>query len=891
MKGFHCLYSRCIQLLLFSAGSLFLAISSYGQQHDSLSIAFQSYDASQFQRALPVLIRLSDKYKSSDVERYVRCQLRIANIFRIYGAPRVALEMVKANEEHLKVRLERSTVADCENLLIKGECFYDLNRNLEHKASTLLSIKRRKELNGSAGNPATEYLQLARYYQNVPNSRDSVEYWAKEALRLAKRDRNNFAYLLPRIYNLLGFHIHLLNNRYYKNKPEFYRVIKASRKYYDSALLSIKRQPVIDEYMLSKVYHNLGNSFNNETFVTQKHETLSKSLSFYNKSVALVEKYGNPSELALKDWVIAAAYGRLALLDSQVYFFQQGMTRLMPEYQPRSIYDVPNIASTKNDKLFSTFPSQIQPIFRKKYEEMGHNIKDLIAAYNYGKFTIEFYQHLINHAKSDEETIHGFYVFIDPNYQWLAGITSTLVKETSDKSYLNNIYPNLVDAKYAFMNKQDFDGAPSAEEINLYRSESEVLRSNIKRINPEINFDVLFKHLLVQIKENKKVNNERPNRDVDILTTIQQNLKPNEAVIDYYYAETFFSVVTITKDELSINKYPGAIEARAKLATLRKSMMKINPSQFATKSNWLYQYLLDSTLRELPPTINKLIICPDVWLAQIPWDALVTDTTNHSFSSFKELQYLKNKYDIQIVLTLKHLLRKPDYFNDNFYGVASNFASSKRFSALPFSSALVKKKANDYSGEVNSILPEDSVRTKIFHLASHIKADSLRPFQSTVYLGDYDSVLLRDIPTKKYKVGLALLNGCESTGIISFSGEGSIGFARSFYRAGAQSVLMTTWSVDDKATADILKIFYNNLENGEALDIALKKAKNKFIEDAASDDLANPYYWAGLQLTGNTTPLFEKSFASVAIYSSLGAGLVLGMIYFVRRKTKVIRVN
>ena len=53
-----------------------------------------------------------------------------------------------------------------------------------------------------------DYLHLARYYLETPDRIDSCFYWANTALRLAKSEKQFSAYILPRIYNLIGYYFH-----------------------------------------------------------------------------------------------------------------------------------------------------------------------------------------------------------------------------------------------------------------------------------------------------------------------------------------------------------------------------------------------------------------------------------------------------------------------------------------------------------------------------------------------------------------------------------------------------------------------------------------------------------------------------------------------------------
>jgi CHAT domain-containing protein/tetratricopeptide (TPR) repeat protein len=863
---------------------------SYG--YDSLTTAIRFYQTSQFQKALPIFLSLSKKYEAvDDIEKFALCQLKLADIIRTYGGPHVGLLLLEKSEQLLKVRLEQPSDILCETLLMKAECLYDICDFDAYRKTINEGIRTRKDLKVPDNIPVKEFMHRALYFQSVPNRRDSVEYWIRESLKLAKANPSKFSYVLPRIYMQLGIHVHLLNNRYYDNRKEFYKIINTSRLYYDSALKLLRKSTLTDSIMLGRIYHNLGNSYNNETVVTQQRETLDKAISYYNRSIAIAEKFGSPSDLALKNWVFAVAYERLNIRDSTLLQFQAGMKRLMPEFSPKTIRDIPPIAKTLNDKLYFTFPPQMLNQFYLKYKEQG-NVDDLISAYQYGIYCIQSYQYLLSQTSSDQATVHGFYLFIEGYHQRLTEITDRLVAITHDTKYLRMALPYLISAKYAFLNQQDFDSKSFAEsEAKTLRSELEIITRNTGKSNSHSGIGEFLKKYKLPISvPEEKTQRQAGNIEFDslIVERIQTRIRnQNTAIIDYYWSGSGLYIVCITENEVSLKKYlstQGLNELKSNIFLLRKNITGVTPKEFARHSYQIYSQVLDSVLQSLPKSIDHLIINPDSHLQLVPWDALVQDAT--SGLEFKNLKYLVNHYRIGIVLNLNHLFSKQQTFEQSFIGVASDFKNSKRFSELPFSTGLVKVIANNLDGKVSRSYPNELINTKIIHVATHVKADSLRPFQSVLYLSDGDSILLGDFEQRKTKAGLAILNACESGGLTYYRGEGTIGFGRTFYRMGAQSVLMTLWSVDDKATADILSEFYKQMESGKPLDISLSEAKRKFVGNAPTDELANPYYWAGLQLTGKTDPLFETSYYQTWSFTAGAVALIFTGLFFYRRNGK-----
>lgn len=89
------------------------------------------------------------------------------------------------------------------------------------------------------------------------------------------------------------------------------------------------------------------------------------------------------------------------------------------------------------------------------------------------------------------------------------------------------------------------------------------------------------------------------------------------------------------------------------------------------------------------------------------------------------------------------------------------------------------------------------------------------------------------------KTKIAVLSACKTglgdTGYM----DGVYGLQRALKRAGAQSVIMSLWSVDDEVTSHLMKTFYGHLVNGSERHEAFKKS----IKDIKKQ-YANPKYWA-----------------------------------------------
>ncbi len=92
---------------------------------------------------------------------------------------------------------------------------------------------------------------------------------------------------------------------------------------------------------------------------------------------------------------------------------------------------------------------------------------------------------------------------------------------------------------------------------------------------------------------------------------------------------------------------------------------------------------------------------------------------------------------------------------------------------------------------------------------------------------------------------LVVMSACE-TGLGDIqAGEGVFGLQRAFQQAGAKSVLMSLWKVDDEATQTLMTEFYTALLKGQSKRQAFKTAqmnlKKRFPE---------PYYWGAFVMVG-----------------------------------------
>lgn len=75
---------------------------------------------------------------------------------------------------------------------------------------------------------------------------------------------------------------------------------------------------------------------------------------------------------------------------------------------------------------------------------------------------------------------------------------------------------------------------------------------------------------------------------------------------------------------------------------------------------------------------------------------------------------------------------------------------------------------------------------------------------------------------------LVVLSACQ-TGLGEITGDGVFGLQRGFKKAGAKTLMMSLWKVDDKATQLLMSRFYSNLITGKSKIESLRDAQNMFV--------------------------------------------------------------
>ena len=146
----------------------------------------------------------------------------------------------------------------------------------------------------------------------------------------------------------------------------------------------------------------------------------------------------------------------------------------------------------------------------------------------------------------------------------------------------------------------------------------------------------------------------------------------------------------------------------------------------------------------------------------------------------------------------------------------------------------------------------------LIHLAAHGRIETgeiaLAPNTSrkSRIPKEEDFVLtMSDVLSVGLRARLVVLSCCHS-GRGEIKDEGVVGIARAFLGAGARSVLVSLWAIEDKATLEFMRVFYQHLVEGKKASEALNCATNYMRE---SKDFGKICQWAPFLLIGDDVTL------------------------------------
>ena len=394
------------------------------------------------------------------------------------------------------------------------------------------------------------------------------------------------------------------------------------------------------------------------------------------------------------------------------------------------------------------------------------------------------------------------------------------------------------------------------------------------------------------------------------LPDIQALLDEHTAFLEFFLGDDSSYLFVVTRQGLSTHRLPPKRDLATLVHRVGSAVYKyssLRAQHFAQDAHQLYRILILPAAAELRGKAH-LILAPDEVLHSLSFEVLLTSPVPSSGPPSRDFPYLIRDRSVSYVpsatVMARLLAERPPGerlpgpgklfvgFGDPGEAPASDGDAGTvprgpgacaasgdpraahgsprapdrdRFPALPGARDEVCRIARLFPADQAVIFTgpdatETNVKTnplvasaRNLHFAAHGVLDENHPDRSGLQLarggGSPDDGLLqvREISDLELHADLVVLSACQSGLGRIVSGEGLIGMTRAFLYAGAASIVVSLWQVDDESTSDLMVSFYRHLAKIGDKSEALRRAKLELIDRSR---YFHPYFWAAFILVG-----------------------------------------
>jgi CHAT domain-containing protein/tetratricopeptide (TPR) repeat protein len=335
------------------------------------------------------------------------------------------------------------------------------------------------------------------------------------------------------------------------------------------------------------------------------------------------------------------------------------------------------------------------------------------------------------------------------------------------------------------------------------------------------------------------------------IETIRAALPEGALLLEYYTVRDTFHACLLSRDGLKIVPVGSAPDLRRVLQLLRFQLSKFRLGPDYVKL--FHHQLLDATNAHLHEFYNQLIapiadhlkdaghliVAPHDFLHYLPFHAL-PDSQGRALGDRFTVSYTPSASVYYLCST------KPagPSAGSLVLGIPDPIAPQIEDEVRAVAGVLPDSEVFLGSVATAQVLRERGANSRFVHIATHGWFRQDNPMFSSIGLGD-SHLNLFDLYQLNLPCELVTLSGCGTGLNMVVGGDELLGLVRGLLYAGAHGVLVTLWDVNDRSTAEFMKLFYQ----------AFKTNKNKAL--AVQEAMAeirrmyrHPYYWAPFVLVG-----------------------------------------
>ncbi len=336
------------------------------------------------------------------------------------------------------------------------------------------------------------------------------------------------------------------------------------------------------------------------------------------------------------------------------------------------------------------------------------------------------------------------------------------------------------------------------------------------------------------------------------LETVRESLPPHTALVEYFSLGEQFVAAVLTRESLEIVPVTPVSRAMNLVRMLRFQIAKFRLG--ADYVGTFEKNLLEATqshLRELYDELfvpllehigsaKHLVIVPHGVLHYLPFHALF-DGTDYLAASFG-FSYAPSAGIYALCQQKGSKATGPPLI----LGVPDERAPLIQQEVECVARILPGSELVVGAEPAERALRAQGTHSRLIHIATHGSFRQDNPMFSGIRLGS-SYLNLYDLYQLKLDAELVTLSGCATGLNVVAAGDELLGLIRGLLYAGAQSLLLTLWDVNDQSTTEFMLSFYEALQKGESKTSALQSATSRLRER-----YPHPYYWAPFLLIGKT---------------------------------------
>lgn len=332
-------------------------------------------------------------------------------------------------------------------------------------------------------------------------------------------------------------------------------------------------------------------------------------------------------------------------------------------------------------------------------------------------------------------------------------------------------------------------------------------------------------------------------------------------LVSYWLAPDHSYVWVVDGQGVKVHRLPPAAEIEKLVAEHVASIQNSMSDPLAARGgagDQLFQRLVAPVLGSIPSG-SSVIIVPDGALHGLNFETLPVDGPRR--------HYWIEDVELQVAPALALLTESGSAASaqPTLLVIGNPTSTDPQFPPLRYASAEMSSIEGHFTQDHTTIFQGERASPAAYresgpggftlvHFAAHAAANVDSPLDSAVILAGSDrgyKLYARDVATVPLRAELVTVSACRSAGERAYTGEGLVGFAWAFLRAGARRVVAGLWDVDDRSTAELMDSMYGRLAAGDSPPAALRQAKLALLTRGGTT--AKPYYWAPFQVFTVTT--------------------------------------